>query len=242
MSRLLRRLLELEADVRYQEPAGECKSRAGCVRGEVPILLSAPHGATHTRGGQPKEEEEFTAAMACLVADLTGSNALYTRRKSPTDPNWERAVPYKQRMRRLVEEKRVEFVLDLHGMAPERELGIALGTMRGESCPKHRDAIVGVLEDHGFRRRGDSLDRLDVDVIFTARGLRGQETITSFAWRRLGVPCAQLEFHPALRVVERRADASLPRPYQGDFGRIRRAVQALVGIVEIVSSEGTLNV
>lgn len=242
MSSLLGRLLELEADVRYQEPAGEGESRIGCVRGSVPVLLSAPHGAVHTRGGQPKEEEEFTAAMACLLAKLTDSSALYARRKSPTDPGWERAVHYKQRMRRLVEEERIEFVLDIHGMAAERELGIALGTMRGESCPKHGDDIVGVLEDHGFRRRGDSLDRLDVDVTFTARGLRGQETITSFAWRRLGIPCAQLEFSPALRVVERRADASLPRPYHGDSRRIRQAVQALVGIVETVSSEGTLDV
>lgn len=239
---LFDRLAELEGDVRYREPPKEGEREIGCAGGGVPVLLSAPHSAVHTRGGKPKEEEEFTAALACLVADLTDSHALYARRKLPTDPNWERAVDYKRCVRRLVAEEGVEFVLDIHGMAPHRDLGIALGTMNGESCLEKRETIVRLFESHGFGQKRDSLDRLDVDQTFTARGLGGQETVTSFAWRVLGVPSAQLELHPALRVVERREDASLPRPYQGDAGRIRRVVQALVDIVGAVSSEDSRDV
>jgi hypothetical protein len=76
-----------------------------------------------------------------------------------------------------------------------------------------------------------------VDKRFTAQGLKGQETVTNFAWRRLGVPCVQLELHPSLRVVERRTDAALPRPFHGDSERIRRVVLTLVHLVNWLSSE-----
>jgi hypothetical protein len=239
---LLGRLVELEADVLYQEPAGEEERRVGSVSGTTPVLLSAPHGAVHTRHGEPKEEEEFTAALACLVAELTDAHALYARRRSPTDPNWYHDVPYKRRLRRIVARDGIAFVFDVHGTAPSRDLGIALGTMHGRSCPEHRGLIIRLLEHHGFRQPRDSidglehLDTLDVDETFTAEGLDGQETVTAFAWETLGVPSAQLELHPGLRVVERRADATLPRPFHGDPGRIRRTVQALVAVVHAISS------
>ncbi|MFW6115594.1 MAG: hypothetical protein ACOC7Y_00870, partial [Chloroflexota bacterium] len=146
-----------------------------------------------------------------------------------------------ERLREIVARHGIELVLDVHGMAPERDLGMALGTMRGRSCPGHRDAIIRALSAHGFRSDAegpnglDSLDYLDVDETFTGAGLGDQETVTSFAWRELRVSCAQIELHPALRVVERRKDATLPMPYRGDSERIRRVVDALVEIVGSVS-------
>jgi hypothetical protein len=229
----------LEADVLYQELPAEGVPRIGSVVGTTPVLLSAPHSAVHTRRGEPKEEEEFTAALACLVAELSDAHALYVRRRSPTDPNWYTDVPYKRRLRRVVAQTGIRFLLDIHGSAQNRDLGIALGTMNGESCPHHRGTIIHLLEEHGFRRHGDSLDYLDVDNKFTAQGLSGQETITNFTWLRLGVPCAQLELHPSLRVVERRGDATLPRPFRGDAERITRVVGALVHLVSLLSSGET---
>ena len=127
MPDLLGRLVELEADVSYREPAGEGELRTGSVPGSTPVLLSAPHGAIHTRRGAPKEEEEFTAALACLVAELTGAHALYARRRSPTDPGWYRDVPYKRRLRRIVARDGIRFVLDVHGTAPSRAMGVEIG-------------------------------------------------------------------------------------------------------------------
>lgn len=231
---LLERLVELEGDVRYREPPADGKARIGLVPGEIPVLLSAPHAALHTRSGRPKEEEEFTAAIACLVAELTGAHALYARRRSPTDPNWYPDVPYKRLLAQIAGDDGVEIVLDLHGMAPGRNMGIALGTLKGRSCPGHRDAVIRSFETRGFRRTGLDLGYLDIDQTFTGQGVSEQETITSFVWRTLGVACAQLELHPAVRVVERRQDATLPGPYQGDAGGIRRVLSALVDIVESV--------
>lgn len=235
MSDLLDRLVTLEEDVRYQETPKPGDSRIGFLSGFTPVLLSAPHGAFHNRQGKPKEEEEYTAALASLVADLTDAYALYTRRRSPTDPNWDRDVPYKRRLRQIAAENQVRFIFDIHGTAPNRPFGIALGTMEGRSCPEQRDAIIGRLEAHGFRCESAFPDRLDIDAAFTGTGLTGQETITRFASQCLGVPAAQIELHPLLRVVERREDATLPRPFHGDPERIERIVQTLVELVELTA-------
>ncbi len=232
MTGLMERLMELEADVRYQEPpsGNEPEFRYEC--GRVPVLLSAPHGAVHTRRGQSKEEDEYTAGIARLIAELTTAHALYARRRSDTDPNWYADTCYKERLREIVEESGIRFVLDLHGASVWRRFGIALGTMNGESCPLQREDIIRVLGEHGFRRDGSRLDRLDVDGKFTGKGKKGQETIIRFAWEELCIPAAQFELHSALRIVERRRDATAQHPFRGNPDTIRRAIRALAALIQ----------
>jgi hypothetical protein len=79
---LLGRLVELEADVRYQELAAEGVPRIGCALGTTPVLLSAPHGAVHTRRGESKEQEESAAALAQL--ELHPSLRVVDRRDGAT--------------------------------------------------------------------------------------------------------------------------------------------------------------
>jgi hypothetical protein len=227
----LRRLVELESDVRYQEWATEDEPEFRHTGGSLPVLLSAPHGAVHTRAGRLKEEDEYTAGLCRLVAELSGAHALYARRKSRTDPNWHRAVPFKRRLAQIAEQEGVRFVLDLHAAAASRRFGVALGTMCGESCPAYRADIVRILRQGGFREDARGLDRLDLDRRFTARGKRGQETITRYACQGLGIPAAQFELHPCLRIVERRPDASFERPFRGDPQQIERVVRVLVELV-----------
>lgn len=231
MRDLIRRLVALESDVRYQERPSISEQEIGYRGGHVPIVLSAPYAAVHTRQGRLKEEEEYTAGVAQLVAELTGAHALYARRKSQTDPNWYRGVPYKRQLRQIVTEAGIHLVLDLHGAAASWDFAVALGTLEGESCPGCRETVIGALQDHGFSHDRPSLDRVDVDDAFTARGVDDQETITRYAWESLRVPSIQVEIHPELRIVERREDATLPPPFRGDPDRIRRLVQALVEIV-----------
>ena len=92
MADLLKRLVELEADVRYQELPSSSEPEIRYIPGEIPILLSAPHGASHTRSGGYKQEDEFTASFARLVSERTGAHVIYTRRRSGTC-TWGRLRP-----------------------------------------------------------------------------------------------------------------------------------------------------
>jgi hypothetical protein len=235
---LVARLVDLEADVSYNALAAPGESEFRHVPGRVPVLISAPHGAAHTRLGQAKDEDEYTAGLARLVAELTGAHVFYARRRSLTDPNWDAGAPYKLRLAEIVRLTRIDFILDLHGAADRRPFGLALGTLSGRSCAGQLPAIIRALERSGFSRDGQGMARLDVDGAFTANGKTGQETVTRFAWSTLGVPAAQLEINESLR------GAGLPSGAPADTlpglaakDALARTVDALVAFVHAVAGK-----
>jgi hypothetical protein len=237
MSDLLDALIRLESDVEYQNLAALGEQELAYVPGQIPILISAPHGAVHTRQGVPKQEDEYSAGLARLIAGMTDAHVMYARRKSLDDPNWHLEGSYKEHLQQVVIGKSIRFVMDIHGAAEHRKFGIALGTLKGLSCPEQLEVILHEFSKFGFHQGADKLlHRLDVDGAFTAAGLKGQETITRFVWQRLGVPAAQFEIHPSLRIVRRRADATEQHPFQGESAMIQRTVHALASIVKAIEA------
>lgn len=229
-------LIDLESDVLYRVPAEGGETECRYIPGTLPVLISAPHSAVHTREGEDKEEEEYTAALAQFVGNQTGAHVLYLRRRSGVDPSWHRDIPYKQYLASIVRKQRIRFVMDLHGASQKHDFGIALGTMGGVSCPEHRPAILKALQHCGFSDDRGGTAGLDLDDTFKGNGRRGQETVTAFVWRRLHVPVAQFELHERLRVVERREDATLAGPYHADRRDVERAICALTAVVHAVLS------
>jgi len=232
---LIDRLVELEADVHYQKLPSDDEPEFHYVPGQVPILLSAPHGAVHVRNERPKKEDEYTAGLARLVAQLTSAHVLYARRRSDTDPNSDPNAPYREHLREIVGAAGIRFVLDIHGASAQRDFGIALGTLSGESCPVHQDTVVKVFEEHGFTANGSGLNRLALNPPGFAGG-ETQATITRYVSKDLRVPAAQVELNAYLRIPKRRADATLKEPFYGNIERIGRAIDALVAIVQALAS------
>jgi len=222
------RLKELEADVRYQEPATPTEPEWGYTPGRLPILLSAPHAAAHVRAGKPKEEDEFTAGLARLIAEQSGAHVLYARRKSLKDPNWHLDAPYKAFLADIVQKAGIRFVLDIHGAVSHTDFGMALGTNRARSCPSELDLIIKTLARYGFTPEAEGLNRLDIDQAFPSTG---PGSITRFLSEQLGVPAIQIEINAHLRIAERRRDATKPQPFRAAPERIENAVQALVAVV-----------
>ena len=230
----LTRLEEMESEIEYRLPPGVGQMAFRYTSGQVPVLLSAPHGAAHMRNGRLKEEDDYTSGLVRLTAEVTGAHALYAWRKSNSDPNYDPVSPYKKALRRIVRRKGIGFVIDVHGCAAYREFGLGVGTMRGQSCPHHRTLILRALNRLGFREGGPWLSRLDIDDTFTASGGSRQETITRFCWQKLQVPAIQLEFNSYLRVVRRLPEASERDPFQGDPAHIQRAIRALITLVRVL--------
>ncbi|KPL82380.1 hypothetical protein SE15_09400 [Thermanaerothrix daxensis] len=235
MEAWLERLVALESEVAYKTPPAPGERYFRFLPGRLPILLSAPHGAAHVREGRLKEEEDYTAALVRLVAELSGAHALFTWRKADPDPGFYPETPYKRALRQIVRRYSVRFIVDVHGCAAYRDFGLALGTLHGQSCPGERRLILSLLSRFGFRESGPWLSVVDVDHTFTANGRLGQETITRFAWQRLGVPAAQFELHPQIRVVRRLSEATEREPFQGDRQMILRTVVFFQALVEALA-------
>jgi hypothetical protein len=230
----LTRLLELEEDVRYQELASESEPEFLYVEGQIPVLLSAPHGAVHTRRGKEKEEDEYTAGLARLLGELTGAHVLYARRKSLCDPNYYPGGAYKRLLSEVCRSSEIGFILDIHGTSSRRPFGIELGTACGQSCPDQKALLVEVLEKHGYcESNPPGATRLWIDHLFTGGGSDQIETVTRFAWKRLRIPAAQVEINGRLRIPRRKPDSSSwNTSFRGDPAGIMLVIRAFTMLVD----------
>lgn len=237
-SAILDRLMVLESDVKYQEYASKEESEFAYCSGNIPILVSAPHGAAHTRNGRYKGEDEYTAAFARLIAEKTGAYCIYARRKSMTDPNAAVDAPYKEKVRQICMDNVIRFVIDLHGMWPKHEAGIELGTRDGKSCPEQKERIIQALSESGFTLdHRNKLLRLRIDAQFSGNGSATREPMIKFVSEKLGIPAAQFELNAWNRIVERREDAAeRDKTFRGNPEMIEKTILALIDVVNAIWS------
>ncbi len=230
---LLERLTTLEADVRYQEYAAEGEPEFAYLGGSIPILISAPHGAAHTRNGKYKGEDEYTAAFAQLMGEETGAHYIYARRKSKTDPNVARDAPYKKMVRQICAASQIRFVIDLHGMWAKHKAGLELGTRNGESCPEQMALILKSLNESGFTKNSEEqLLRMRVDDQYSGNGSPTREPMVKFVSEALRIPAAQFEINAHNRIVARRQDAAeKDKSFRGHPQMITQTLRAFIKLV-----------
>lgn len=242
----LERLIALEHEIQYNQPPRDGERPFAYEPGRLPILLSAPHGAEHLRNGRYKEEDEYTASIARLVAGNTGAHVLYSYAQSDSDPNWDRHAPYKERLSEIVDEAGITFVLDIHGMSNRHKFGLALGTIRGRSCPAYEALIVRTLEARQFRpatigevKAFDTLqwDRFVVNPPRFTGGV-SSHTVTRYVSQELRVAGAQLELCSTLRVAERRSPSKRPQRFAGDPAAIVHTIETLEHLVHTLVDAG----
>ncbi|MFC1959878.1 hypothetical protein ACFLYO_04130 [Chloroflexota bacterium] len=220
-------------------PAGT--TGVAVLTGQRPLLISAPHATRHWRRNAWKSEDEYTAAWAYWLHEQTGAHALIaTHRLNPDPHDDDDRSRYKQILGETIRAHDIRLVLDLHGARGDRDFGVALGTINGQTCQPYEDNIVLGLERAGVQRAivAPSLDRL---VLNTARYAGGthQSTVTRYVWGELGVPAIQIEVNEWVRIVERlptsyHAEHRIAPDFRGDPVRIARVLTGLRDIIETI--------
>jgi len=206
------------------------------IEGDIPVLLSAPHGARHLRNGAWKGEDEYTASLAITLGELTGASVIFVKNKTREDSNCLPRTRYKDAIRELVDERGIRFLADIHGADIGRGYKVSVGIIDAEdmgrcSCPQCKPLI-----EEAFRSFQYPLFHLDA---FTAAS---PETVTSFARHICGIEAAQFEINARHRIVERKPDSTRAR--HGDESGFRaeetdvfELVQCLEGMVARISEE-----
>jgi gamma-glutamylcyclotransferase (GGCT)/AIG2-like uncharacterized protein YtfP len=200
----------------YKEPASAQSDDQIYIRGDLPILVTAPHATAHVRLGKLKRQEFFTGALAALLHNSTGCHALYTNSLSEFDPNYYDYSPFKDRLSEISGGSGFKFLIDLHGTGPGRSADIFPGT--GEA----REYLLG--NEHYFNALLNSAKSFGINIggedVFPAVK---QMTVTKYAARKLGVPSMQLEI-----VRERRNPESSP-------GNFEKLVQFMMDFITQLS-------
>ena len=201
----------------------EAEPYYGYIKGSVPILISAPHGAKHYRAAERrwKHQDAYTSSLAIVLGRLTGAHVLYVKNKTREDPNNDPGTEYKEALKKIVKESHIRFVLDLHGSSPERtkvDIGIMDDSPSLCSCPTFRGALEEAFA--GF-----------VPKVFNQRfAARGDNTITCFARNDLGIEAAQVEINAGYRIVE-----SKTSDFKADPGKVRELIERLRDAVEAIN-------
>lgn len=236
-------LFEIEQRVLHTTPSPKSVSPFLHIQGSLPILISAPHSAVHTRNGRLKRAEGFTGAIAHLVAKITGGHALYANYRLPTDPNWDRHSPYKALLARIVKTHNIQFVFDLHGMSNWHKFGIALGTINGRSCPKETPLIEQALTTQGFykttERAAKNFKSLDWQTFITDHsrftGGVSNHTITRFVTDNLGISGIQIELCTTMRIVSPETFTGY-KLTQGNSVATLKTIQTIVSLINTLAT------
>jgi hypothetical protein len=241
MNPLLAALYEAQRKlVVYDQVAPASESAIGLLIGTIPVLISAPHSVRHWRDTNWKQEEEYTAALGYLLHQETGAHFIYGRYILNPDPHADADCgPYKHMLDTLFADTPIRLVLDLHGARGDRDFAIALGTIFGETFVDYESRLSLAFEQQGFSAEAESsLDRLVMNPPRYTGGVL-QPTITRYAWRKHGIPAAQVEMSAWVRIVRRLPEASNARSgsapnFRGDGSRIVRAYTALRSFIDQV--------
>jgi hypothetical protein len=241
----LDQIIAFEAQqIHYQSPPPDDNPRSGIAirTGSQPVMFSAPHSCRHKRANRWKQEDEYTAAIAEWLHQRTGAHAIYLTHQINPDPHDDGPDNiYKQALAAFLKEHPVRLVIDLHGTRPDRDFGVALGTMKGRSCPQHQPLIIAQIEAHGFRidETHAKMDRMAVNHPRYTGGL-SRPTITRFVVEELGLPAVQIELNAWIRILKRlpnSTNASRNRApnFEGDAARFLRVMDALTTIAHQIS-------
>lgn len=232
-------LVQFEEAIHFSTPPPVGAAPFVFLRGDAPILLSAPHSTIHLRNGRTKRADGFTGAFVKLLHQLTGAHALYANYRLFSDPNWDRYAPYKALLGRVVERYGVRFIFDLHGMSNWHKVGVALGTINGRSCPDEMPLIWQTLRRHGFEQFSATTQHLPpaldwrtviVDHPRFTGGLTSH-TITRYATEHLRVSALQLELCASIRLVLEKPEAGEQDSY---FGNGRATLTTLRALRDLI--------
>ena len=97
-------------------------------KGDIPILISAPHAVRHYRSGRIKKSDYLTGTIVYLLNELTGCHGLSLTKYYGGDPNIDRSCIYKRRIKDICCNNDIKVFLDIHGAAGSKKWDIDFGT------------------------------------------------------------------------------------------------------------------
>ena len=105
------------------------------IKGNVPILFSAPHTIYQFReDGTIKLSEPYTKAISLYLNKYYNTYSIIKNKDTGIDSNKDNYDKYNVELRRLIKDNNIKLVIDLHGASRERNFDIEFGTLNNLSA------------------------------------------------------------------------------------------------------------
>ncbi len=166
------------------------------IKGQVPILLSAPHCVEQIREGKIKYAEKETGAIVQYLAENCKCFAIYKTYNNQDDANYDiENNPYKDAIEDIIEKNNIKLLLDFHGASEKNEFDIELGTGEGKNLQGKKiisQQFKETLQKH-------NINNIVIDKKFKANS---EHTISKTISNRTQIPCMQIEINAKYRATE----------------------------------------
>ena len=191
---------------------GNARENYKIIRGNIPIMLSAPHAVNHFRNGQKKWADLWTGAITLYLQQTTDCHLIYNACFAETDPNFDPPEnnDYQNALRQYLKNTPVYVLLDIHGSSANREYAVELGSAPSPAKSeqeKQEDLTslhgIKIIEDIVISAFNQNFAKLKTpkksvwkNKVFSAGG---QNTITKGISENTNTACLQLEINAEYR-------------------------------------------
>lgn len=160
-------------------------------KGNIPVLISAPHTVKQMRNGEYKKADIYTGALVKTLHDATGAHVIYKTSTNGDENYTTEDTMYRKKIKEIVENNHIKIIIDLHGMSADKDSDIDIGTgghIHGNLLGKKN--ILSIVKK--------SLDDVNYTVNkYFAAG--SNKTISSYCSSTLGIPTLQIEVNGKYR-------------------------------------------
>lgn len=121
--------------------------------GKNNILVSAPHGVSQVRLGKYKFSEIGSLSTLLYLKNHTKCFMICKTKNNYDDANFDESSSYKTSIQKLINKYNIKYVIDIHGLAKNRQCNINLGTHLGENIKNNQaifDRLYSSLTDNNF--------------------------------------------------------------------------------------------
>ncbi|RCW60162.1 hypothetical protein [Halanaerobium] len=160
-------------------------------KGDIPILISAPHAVRHCRYGRVKQSDYLTGSIVYLLNELTGCHGISLTKNYGGDPNIDSTCIYKRKIKDICSNNDIKVFLDIHGAAGSKTWDIDFGTNSNINLLGNIK-ILNILES-SFK--DFNINKISHD--YFAASLK--TNVSYFVANELGIPAIQVEINRKYR-------------------------------------------
>lgn len=157
--------------------------------GNRDILISAPHGVSQVRLGKYKHCEIGSLTTAVYLQNETKCHLIAKTKNNSDDANFDENSKYKTSIKKLIQEKDIKYLIDIHGLASNRDYDINLGTHIGQNIKNDLDL---------FNNLYNSLISNSFNVSIDQPFMAGQQTISGSINNEFNLWTLQVEINCAI--------------------------------------------
>jgi hypothetical protein len=170
------------------------------IKGEKPLLISAPHAYSHRRPSLTmsyKIGEQMTDNIVVDLCDKHKTYGIFLSNESDFDPNYHKISdnPYKQQIKDIIDEDKIKYFIDIHGLKEGNLYDIAIYYPSGFS--------KSIRLANQIREGLDKKDLRGTTVAILRFPDNYQKPLGKYVASSLRVPAVQLEVAKYIRDTDK---------------------------------------